>query len=96
MIQHSVLDCPFPLLNDRFNLQVSLRPLAAASFLPHVESLRGSDGFAREFRALSDWERKRMDMLREELSTGKGNSKASCKDGECANLLACECRNVLP
>ena len=68
-----------------------MRPIPAGSFLSHVESLRGSDGFSREFRALSDWERKRMDMLREEMSGGGGNLKTKCKGGgECANLLACE------
>ncbi len=46
-----------------------LTPIPAAKFLQHVECLRQSDGFRREFEALEEWEAKRVEHFKRQTES---------------------------
>lgn len=44
----------------------SLAPVPIDVFLSHVDELRRSDGFSKEFQALQDWEKQNCHLVKEE------------------------------
>ncbi len=57
--------------------QACLSPIPVSTFLQHVECLRRSDGFRREYDALLEWEEKRADAFK--AQTGADNAALCCE-----------------
>ena len=55
--------------SEAMNPKISLKPVPVNVFLSHVDKLkRDPDGFSREFRALQNWEERRMAQIRAEFA----------------------------